>query len=112
VIHTFDKEMRTKKPVRVLATIAILFGIAWTSAASVRLLREHRSFIATVETRPEQFWYSESELADFLARAQLKLGSLSPLMKCPWRDDIRLYFTYRGAYAFRDSTHPWEVKWP
>jgi hypothetical protein len=101
-----------KNLIRLVAGAAILAGLAWTLAAAVRLHREHRSFINTVENRPEQFWYSESELTDFVAHAKLKLGSLSPLMKCPWRDDVRLYYTYRGAYAFRDSTHPWEVKWP
>ena len=96
-----------------IVSIALLmtFVAGWSTVAVVRLKREHSALIYQIEQDPELFWYTSTELRDFTAKAHLQWNSLGQLLKRPWRDDVRLYFDYRGAYAARYGDESWVLKW-
>ncbi|MHC4251385.1 MAG: hypothetical protein ACYS9X_19880 [Planctomycetota bacterium] len=75
--------------------IALSLGLGWVGTAVIRVKRAHIQLMSAIREMPERFAYSEQELKDFFANAELALlRSASPLLRAPWRSDVRLYYLH------------------
>ncbi len=86
-----------RKRVFVLAAVLIVLslGIGWVATAGIRVRCAHVRLMKAVRETPERFAYGERELKGFFANAELAIAhSIAPLLKAPWRSDVRLYYLH------------------
>lgn len=99
---------RTKTRVVVFAVL-LAIGAAWPAVASLRVVRAHAALVDAKASQHSQF-FANADL-DFLR-------SLGPVLKRPWRPDIRLYYLHSprfshnfcDAWAVCESSGEWYLK--
>lgn len=85
------------------------FAVLWTTVAEYRLLKAHGVLLEA----------KGRENAWFFVNASLDVGrSRGPLLKRPWRSDIRLYYIHEprfsrnfcDAWAIQEDSGDWHFK--
>ena len=91
-----DEMMRR---IRITALAITVLLACWYGAASFRLLRAHSDFQRARQTQPDTLGYPNSGMSTFFASSSLRFGhSVGPLLKNPFRNDIRLYFDHKPKF--------------
>ena len=97
--------------------VAIAAVLDWCAIAMARLHHSHVAFREFAQD-PLAFWPAEPQHHSFLASVSLQTWrSLRPLLKRPFRNDIRLYFVHEprlnadGMDAWASNeTGTWKLK--
>ncbi len=100
----------------IIAAVILLLPGAWLGVGVYQVVALSQELRSELRSNPGQFMYNPATLTRFADTSDLQIGqSIGPMLKDPWRDDVRLYFTFGGgpAYATHDrATGSWFVKWP
>jgi hypothetical protein len=90
--------------------------LSWIGVAVVRLWLNQRDFRLIAETLPMAREYRQQQQVAFFEAASLRVvKSLGPLLRVPWRSDVRLYFAHEpallshgeDAYAIKTDDGGW-----
>ena len=112
--------MRRPTALIVLAIPAILIassalfvmGVMWSALASSRVWDAHYDLVTSMQNGRGKS--NSDRPLTLLADAKLNFRrSVRPLLKCPWRSDVRLYYGPGDqAWAWRDEDNVWFLKTP
>lgn len=109
---------RTRNATRIGAVIAVAVTV-WVLGCVGRLTVACASFRSSLRDAPQAFGYPADETQQFFKHSRLlRWRSLRPLLRRPWRADVRLNWQRRppinrhgpDAHAIRRSDGAWQLK--
>ena len=110
--------MSKRKIVSICIMVLPLFVvIIWSSVAVIRVKYAHKDLIQFLRQSKKYSPDKREELVIFFEKSRLgHMKSIKPLLKTPWRSDIRLYFygssieTHADHHAIKKGPNEWDVK--
>ena len=111
------KIMSKRKIASVCIMLLSLFvAIIWLSVAVIRVKYSHQDLMQFIRQTEKYSPDTREELFNCFEKSRLDhIQSIKPLLKIPWRSDIRLYYrTLSGRnfddHAIKYSPNEWNVK--
>ena len=104
----------SKRKIGFICILAVLFFVAvtWTAVASIRVKYAHKDLMRFLRQTEKYSPDKREELVNYFEKSRLDyVKSTKPLLKKPWRSDIRLYCLEPPmVYAIKKTSNEWFVK--